>query len=426
MASEKFDKKEEMSGFKLLAIVPLEGCKREYRKGLENGQVYQFYKNYDIRTSADNEKVIWAKANKSLVPKGFFDLDNGIKLNISTVVGQNGSGKSTLSELLYYLIYQVFINLKVNNEYILEPKSKEIQQRISNLTKDIRIEKIENFLNKGIKYDDSIELRISELITEYKLYSLRSSNKTGEELQKELIKQLHDVKKTLKIELEEELNYQAQVAKDLAVALLFEKEGEIFELEYSNEKFFYSSFKNGIKQSLNFDSLNLDELSGLFYTISINYSAHSLNSLNIGNWISRLFHKNDAYLTPIVINPMRTNGNYDVNREIHLSKERLLSNIIYDYLNESEYLILDKYKVETIEFTVKKNYRFIQPIDYSEDYFIETIVGKLIKSYINREVIQLLGIHGQALAYLDKKVEKIKVNYGFLIFGKDLDDSEND
>lgn len=411
-----------MGGFKLLAIVPLHNCGKSLIKSLEPGQVYQFYKNYKISISSDETKILSAKKISGIVPEDLYDLENGIKLNISAVVGENGSGKSSLFEVMYYLIYQIFISLKVNDEYILEPKSKELEQRISNIETDIRIQKIDELLNKGKHYDDSIELRVAELINEYSLYSLRSSNRTGPDLQRELLKQLSDTKEILKKNLKLELEIEDELTKNLAASVVFETENNIYELSYSDSRFRYNQFIETSKKPMNLSSLDVIELSKLFYTISINYSAHSLNSRSIGNWISRLFHKNDAYLTPLVINPMRTEGNFDINKELHLSKERLLSNIIYDHFNQDSVLILEKYRVDEVIFTVKSNYKFVQPISFSQDYFSGNIVGSLIQSFIgeNKE-INLLPFHERALAYLDKKIEKIKENYGFLIFGKDSD-----
>ncbi|WP_264565862.1 ATP-binding protein [Flavobacterium sp. N3904] len=70
------------------------------------------------------------------------------------------------------------------------------------------------------------------------------------------------------------------------------------------------------------------ELHKLFYTVAINYSQYALNSLEIGNWIGGLFHKNDGYQIPIVINPMRTEGNFDINTENNLAKSRLITNLV--------------------------------------------------------------------------------------------------
>lgn len=86
------------------------------------------------------------------------------------------------------------------------------------------------------------------------------------------------------------------------------------------------------------DILNL-ELSNLFYTISINYSQHAMNcsdNSDDDNWLNKLFHKNDAYQTPIVIEPFREKGNIDVNRQEILVKQRLLVNILEPDINESE------------------------------------------------------------------------------------------
>jgi hypothetical protein len=61
-----------------------------------------------------------------------------------------------------------------------------------------------------------------------------------------------------------------------------------------------------------------------FYSIIINYSFYALNTLELGPWLKLLFHKNDSYQTPVVINPLRTEGNIDVNREKDLVHTRML------------------------------------------------------------------------------------------------------
>lgn len=70
----------------------------------------------------------------------------------------------------------------------------------------------------------------------------------------------------------------------------------------------------------------------LFYMFVSNYSLNSFNSndffgetANKYDWLSPLFHKNDAYQTPVNLNPMRDGGQIDINREHELSKQRLMS-----------------------------------------------------------------------------------------------------
>lgn len=72
-------------------------------------------------------------------------------------------------------------------------------------------------------------------------------------------------------------------------------------------------------------------LRSFFYTVSVNYSIYSLNANCYPfrfDWLSSLMHKNDNYQSPIVITPQRTEGDIVINRELQLSKQRLLLNFI--------------------------------------------------------------------------------------------------
>lgn len=80
----------------------------------------------------------------------------------------------------------------------------------------------------------------------------------------------------------------------------------------------------------------------LFYTVVANYSIYAYNSkhlqreVNEGQdcWINGVFHKNDSYQTPLVLNPMRTEGDFSVNKEESLCRQRLMS--IYADLGDDE------------------------------------------------------------------------------------------
>ena len=102
-------------------------------------------------------------------------------------------------------------------------------------------------------------------------------------------------------------------------------------------------------------SFNKEILEKLFYSIAVNYSIYGLNSRHLGSWITHLFHKNDSYQTPLVINPMRTEGNFDINREEYLSKYRLLSNSIIKYQpNKDDITIIDNIKLKKLIFKLDK------------------------------------------------------------------------
>jgi predicted ATPase len=91
------------------------------------------------------------------------------------------------------------------------------------------------------------------------------------------------------------------------------------------------------------------QIQPFFYTIINNYSFYAYNirdfdkeqidwsnapEIGINNpdsdWINGICHKNDGYSTPIVVNPMRTDGNIDINKETQLTRSRLLSMLV-DY-----------------------------------------------------------------------------------------------
>lgn len=83
------------------------------------------------------------------------------------------------------------------------------------------------------------------------------------------------------------------------------------------------------------NSLDLDG-SNFFYTVLLNYSLYAFNTKECysktedeeKHWLNGLFHKNDGYQAPIVINPKREEGNIDTNIEHDLAKARFLSLIL--------------------------------------------------------------------------------------------------
>lgn len=67
-----------------------------------------------------------------------------------------------------------------------------------------------------------------------------------------------------------------------------------------------------------------------FYSIIVNFShyAYNTNEFDEGEWLDELFHKNDGYQTPVVITPLRTKGNIEINTENQLVIARLISNFM--------------------------------------------------------------------------------------------------
>ncbi len=113
-----------------------------------------------------------------------------------------------------------------------------------------------------------------------------------------------------------------------------------------------------------------------FYTVVCNYSFYAYNyrdyiyeqtndnrikiiTNNLGVeknedkfWISGVFHKNDGYQTPVVLNPWRKEGNLDVDKENGLAMERIISLLFYDDYVSRQYpfrKILDKLTIKYIK-----------------------------------------------------------------------------
>ena len=108
-------------------------------------------------------------------------------------------------------------------------------------------------------------------------------------------------------------------------------------------------------------------LHNFFYTIVCNYSLHSYNledyiEESIDNkssiWLRSLFHKNDGYLTPIVLNPYRDDGLLNVNNELNLTINRLAALLIlYDQNKDEENnQFIEGYDLGSIKAMYDENY----------------------------------------------------------------------
>lgn len=88
--------------------------------------------------------------------------------------------------------------------------------------------------------------------------------------------------------------------------------------------------KSGDTHIINNTPISEDKykLQEFFYTVTINHSHYAYNTDDLGDWLNGLFHKNDAYQTPLVLNPMRTRGDFEISRENHLVKSRLIANLV--------------------------------------------------------------------------------------------------
>ena len=305
-----------MSGFKLIAIRPLEGNNPDILKKIKEGVLYRFYNEYKFINESgleikegEREYEVSEIINVNPLPINLY-LDKP-NINISAIVGKNGSGKSSLLELLYGFCLCLSQN--------------------------------------QIKMIDELE-------------RLRKTNKW------EFIQNLFD---TLSLEIFYQRNIQVEGTTKT----------EIRSIKYINGVETHFIF-NSKREKYNYP-FNLHQFC---YSIAINYSLYGLNE-NFSPWLSPMFHKNDGYQAPLVINPYRIDGNIDINRENELANYRLIQNIVES--KEKEYHIINGQKTNEILFSFEpKNLKTIhwnnKKIDINNEILkIESNIGKSIYDLFN-------------------------------------------
>lgn len=124
----------------------------------------------------------------------------------------------------------------------------------------------------------------------------------------------------------------------------------------------------------------------IFYTLVSNYSLYAYNSEEFKaethtwaaeeSWIAALFHKNDAYQTPIVLSPQRKRGVIDVNRQYYLSMQRL-SELFFDCRN-GKYRISNTEVVEGLVYSIEKESKLITATIFDYVYDIKRAAKNVI------------------------------------------------
>lgn len=171
-----------------------------------------------------------------------------------------------------------------------------------------------------------------------------------------------------------------------------------------------------------------------FYTIAMNYSLHAFNTLEYREewneegtdcWLNGVFHKNDGYQTPVVLNPMRTDGKIDILRENSLAIDRLISlffndkeerNALFTEINgknivNSLNITLDNENVKEKWNKTKQRWRE-QSANNENESFFERLKDKITKLWEDRynkfyRVNKIDEEYDTAIKYLVYKTIKV-------------------
>jgi len=356
--------------FKLIAIRALEGCHADFRKNLNEGYIYKIYRRYRLEDVTGAEITERGKVeNVKLLPsqaEGLYQLKTKdgrlLDLNISAIVGKNGTGKSTISELFFATIYVFSLRaglLQPNNDS-LTGEYDDLKSRLEKLSVNHADRQVYGKIKRLIKSGNppSFE-KARSLFRSYELaIETHFKNRTAAE------NRMHVIEKE-KQEIE-------RLNTGLKSEIIFSLSKTVLSLEISNE--YPAGFNIRILNSETEDDKNVLDLvrdikigklfdaetflPGLFfYTVAINYSNYSLNSDVVGKWVQWLFHKNDGYRSPLVINPMRTKGEFKIEKETRFAKYRLLSNLLSSYKENKgnqKLLLTDVQYVKNIRFTLNE------------------------------------------------------------------------
>ncbi|NHQ79342.1 hypothetical protein HAV25_16760, partial [Elizabethkingia miricola] len=274
--------------FKLIAIRPLDGCNKKFLKNLTTDQIYQFYNNYEI----GQEEISYQKD----IPPNLYAKD----INISAIVGKNGSGKSALIELLVASIVKIALDIKsdfinVDKIFTKESENEKKEKTKESITKDLANLNVEIFFEHKAQ---------PCMFQSDSLRCFGSSQKS----------------KIRKIKLKD---------SKITEIVDYEKDNNTFKKSISFCKNDMSSSKP-IIENLKISQEEYHFFKDFFYTIVINYSHYGFNSKEVGEWLDGIFHKNDGYQLPIVVNPYRNEGNIDINSEKELAASRFLVNILFE------------------------------------------------------------------------------------------------
>lgn len=349
--------------FSVCALEILPGC--VCGKILKDG-LYQF--NDLLRFNPNGT----CSVNESEVPDNFF----GTNISVHAIVGENGSGKSSLLDLMYRLINNFSFMLELGMH-----KSAGAMKLC--YVQGLRM-KLYFLIDGKIGVIHAQDDVMSFSYADYEQYlSFQRVENGGQRVYFDNI--------NIKNEAIKEATVTAPVARMAEVA----------------RRFFYTIVSNYSVQSyIDDDFANEKTLIEYHPELEEGKSGKKQISRKVIEpkdsyvWIHNIFHKNDGYRTPIVLNPYREDGTLDMSKEYQLAIYRLSS--IFLKAEQLGIDLLDEYKFQKNVYTYdalsverKFNKFFSRKTWHNEKWLkIEDIKQNILseKQSIAFQILGMLGL----------------------------------
>lgn len=268
---------------------------KHIQKSLNTNTIYYLYKGYNIIEDTKNNIKNIIEYKDKITPIEFYKINDDTSLNICSIVGVNGSGKSSIIEMIIRII--------------------------NNFSAVIIGEKQTKPAAEHLHYIDNVYARLYCLVEN----SIFIISVKGKEIVWFHYKQTTTDNKNERIWIfDKKKHIQKHTLSTNSISSRKPKEFE----KLSN--FFYTIVCNYSLYAYNVNDF-IYELNDESKIRKIKHIRKSKKKVHVEDlcWLKGIFHKNDAYQTPIVLTPFRGNGFINITGENRLAKERLISLFLY-------------------------------------------------------------------------------------------------